>query len=121
MEREEWAKDERFVTNTMRKQHEDELVEMITAVTITKTRDEWLALLQQHKIPGGRVNTIAEALEQPQMIARDMIGELEHEQYGKVKFVKSPLKFSSLNIDYKLAPPILGEHTNEFQKASLPK
>ncbi|MFJ7734948.1 CaiB/BaiF CoA transferase family protein [Lysinibacillus sp. NPDC097287] len=119
--REDWAKDARFITNTQRKKNEDELVKLITEVTLTKTRDEWIELLQQYKIPGGRVNTIAEALEQPQIIARDMIGEIEHEQYGKMKFVKNPLKFSSLNIEYKSAPPTLGEHSKEFQKSSLPK
>jgi len=121
LKREEWANDPRFLTNTMRKQHEAELVQMITDITMTKTRDEWITLLQQYKIPGGRVNTIAEALEQPQFKARDMIGEIEHEQYGSIKFIKSPLKFSDLPIQYKLAPPILGEHTNEFQKSSLQK
>lgn len=121
LERQEWATDARFITNTMRKQHEAELVQLISDITITKTRDEWIALLQQYKIPGGRVNSIAEALEQPQVMARDMIGEIEHKKYGKIKFVKNPLQFSSLNIQYKLAPPILGEHTNEFQKSSLPK
>ncbi|WP_433596039.1 CaiB/BaiF CoA transferase family protein [Lysinibacillus xylanilyticus] len=121
MKREEWANDPRFITNTMRKQHEAELVRMITDITMTKTRDEWITLLQQYKIPAGRVNTIAEALEQPQFMARDMIGEIEHEQYGTVRFIKSPLKFSDLDIQYKLAPPILGEHTNEFQKSSLQK
>ena len=119
LKHEEWAKDPRFISNTLRKQHEAELVQMIATITITKTRDEWITLLQQYKIPGGRVNTIAEALAQPQLIARDMVGELEHEQYGTIKFIKSPLKFSNLNIQYKLAPPILGEHTNEFQKPSL--
>lgn len=119
LKHEEWAKDPRFLSNTLRKQHEAELVQMIANVTITKTRDEWITLLQQYKIPGGRVNTIAEALAQPQLIARDMIGEIEHEQYGIIKFIKSPLKFSNLNIQYKLAPPLLGEHTNEFQKSSL--
>lgn len=119
LKHEEWAKDPRFLSNTLRKQHEAELVQMIANVTITKTRDEWITLLQQYKIPGGNVNTIAEALAQPQLIARDMIGEIEHEQYGTIKFIKSPLKFSNLNIQYKLAPPLLGEHTNEFQKSSL--
>lgn len=119
LKHEEWAKDPRFLSNTLRKQHEAELVQMIANVTITKTRDEWITLLQRYKIPGGRVNTIAEAFAQPQLIARDMIGELEHEQYGTIKFIKSPLKFSNLNIQYKLAPPLLGEHTNEFQKSSL--
>ncbi|WP_431027397.1 CaiB/BaiF CoA transferase family protein [Lysinibacillus sp. LZ02] len=118
---EEWASDERFLTNSLRKQHESVLVEMVTDITMTKTRDEWIKLLQQFKIPGGRVNTIAEALEQPQFIARDMVGEIEHPQYGKVKFIKNPLQFSSLNVQYKLAPPVLGEHTEQFQKPSLAK
>lgn len=121
LKREEWANDPRFITNTMRKQHEAELVRMVTDITMTKTRDEWITLLQQYKIPGGRVNTIAEALEQPQFKARDMIGEIEHEQYGAIRFIKNPIKFSNLNIQYKSAPPILGEHTNEFQKSSLQK
>ncbi|MEY9970586.1 crotonobetainyl-CoA:carnitine CoA-transferase CaiB-like acyl-CoA transferase [Lysinibacillus sp. RC46] len=121
LQREEWANDPRFLTNTLRKQHEAELVRMITDLTMTKTRDEWITLLQQYKIPGGRVNTIAEALEQPQFMARDMIGEIEHEQYGTIRFIKSPLKFSDLDIQYKLAPPVLGEHTNQFQKSSLQK
>lgn len=119
MERPEWANDSRFISNTMRKQHEAELVEQITEQTVTKTRDEWLVLLRKYKIPGGRVNTIAEALEQPQLIARHMIGEIEHEQYGKMKFVKNPLKFSNLNVQYKTAPPLLGEHTKEFQNSTI--
>ncbi|WP_102691306.1 CaiB/BaiF CoA transferase family protein [Rummeliibacillus pycnus] len=114
IDREEWVLDERYKTNTRRKENEGELVEKIAEILIQKTRDEWIEQLQKYKIPGGRVNTIAEALEQPQIIARNMIGEIEHPQYGKVKFVKNPMQFSGLNIDYKLAPPILGEHTNQF-------
>ena len=114
IDREQWALDERFNTNTKRKENERELVGKIAEILLQKTRDEWIEQLQNFKIPGGRVNTIAEALEQPQLIARDMIGEIEHPQYGKVKFIKNPMQFSGLNIDYKLAPPILGEHTNQF-------
>jgi crotonobetainyl-CoA:carnitine CoA-transferase CaiB-like acyl-CoA transferase len=112
----EWALDTRFATNTLRKQNEEQLVQMIAHTTKSKTRDEWIALLQSYKVPCGRVNTIAEALEQPQIIARNMIGELEHEAYGKVKFVKNPLKFSTIPLKYELAPPTLGEHTEHFGK-----
>lgn len=112
--KEEWATDERFKTNTARKQNEQVLTELLQEITVTKTRDEWLDLLQQYKIPGGRVNTIAEALEQPQVKARDLIGEMEHPSYGKVKFVKNPLQHSGLNIAYEQAPPLLGEHTEEY-------
>ncbi len=116
MEREEWVLDDRFRTNTVRKQNEKVLSQLINDITVTKTRDEWIGLLQSYKIPGGRVNTIAEALEQPQVKARNLIGELEHPQYGKVKFVKNPLQHSSLNISYDFPPPLLGEHTSQFLK-----
>lgn len=86
--RKEWAEDPRFKTNTLRKQNEQELTELLQEITVSKSRDEWLSLLQQHKIPGGRVNTIEEALEQPQVKARNLIGELEHPVYGKVKLLK---------------------------------
>lgn len=115
----EWADDERFLTNSSRKKHETILSQMISEITITKKRDEWIDLLHQYKIPCGKVHSIAEALEQPQVRARDLIGEIEHPEYGKIKFVKNPLQFSNLNIQYKLAPPLLGEHSNEHQEQKI--
>lgn len=112
----QWAMDERFKTNALRKKHEHELSALIEAITKTKTRDEWLILLREHKLPGGRVNTIEEALEQPQVLARDLIGEVVHPEYGKVKFVKNPLQKSSLNIQYHSAPPLIGEHDAQYLK-----
>ena len=114
IEREEWATAERFKTNTARKQNEQLLTGLLQEITVTKTRDEWLELLQQYKIPGGRVNTIAEAMEQPQVKARELIGEMEHPSYGKVEFVKNPLQHSGLNIGHAQAPPLLGEHTADY-------
>lgn len=112
---EEWAEDERFCTNPKRKENELILGKMITEITMTKTRDEWIELLRENKIPAGKVNTIAEALEHPQVKARDLIGEMEHPEYGKIKFVKNPLQYSGLNIQYNLAPPLLGEHSEEYK------
>lgn len=114
--RRDWILDERFKTNTLRKQNEPVLTALISEITKTKTRDEWIELLQQYKIPGGRVNTVAEAFQQPQVIARNLIGEMDHPVYGTVKFVKNPLQYSELNISYDSGPPLLGEHTEEILK-----
>lgn len=114
--REGWVTDERFKTNSLRKQNEDVLAAYISDITKTKTRDEWLELLQQYKIPGGRVNTIEEAFQQPQVVARNLVGEIEHASYGTVKFVKNPLQHSELNISYEYGAPQLGEHTDELLK-----
>ncbi|MEK4531046.1 CaiB/BaiF CoA transferase family protein [Solibacillus sp. FSL K6-1554] len=114
--REGWVTDERFKTNSLRKQNEDVLAAYISDITKTKTRDEWLELLQQYKIPGGRVNTIEEAFQQPQVVARNLVGEIEHPSYGTVKFVKNPLQHSELNISYEYGAPQLGEHTDDLLK-----
>jgi len=111
---EEWINDPRYKSNTGRKENEEELVRQISDIMVTRTREEWVEELRHYKIPGGCVNTIEEALTQPQVIARDLIGEIEHPQYGKVKFVKNPMQRSGLNIVYQSAPPILGEHTDQF-------
>lgn len=114
LDKSEWIQDNRFKTNVLRKTHESLLSDMINEITVTKKRDEWLKLLQEFKIPGGLVLTVAEALEHPQVKARDLIGEVEHPVYGKVKFIKNPLQYSELNIEYKSAPPILGEHNQSL-------
>ncbi|MER2029157.1 MAG: CoA transferase [Solibacillus sp.] len=114
--RDSWVTDERFKTNSLRKQNEVVLAGYITEITKTKTRDEWIELLQKYKIPGGRVNTVEEAFQQPQVIARNLVGEIEHQSYGTVKFVKNPLQHSELNISYDCGPPQLGEHTENLLK-----
>ncbi|MEH6947485.1 CoA transferase [Bacillus sp. JJ634] len=111
---EEWINDPRYKSNTSRKENEEELVRQISDIMVTRTREDWVEKLRHYKIPGGCVNTIEEALTQPQVIARDLIGEIEHPQYGKVKFVKNPMQRSGLNIAYQGAPPILGEHTDQL-------
>lgn len=117
--REAWIHDPRYQSNTNRKENEQELAKQISKIMLTQTREEWIELLRYYKIPGGCVNTIEEALAHPQVIARDLIGEMEHPQYGKVKFVKNPMQFSNLNIAYKTAPPVLGEHTDEVLSPQL--
>lgn len=74
--RDGWVTDERFKTNSLRKQNEVVLAGYISEITKTKTRDEWIELLQKYKIPGGRVNTVEEAFQQPQVMARNLVGRL---------------------------------------------
>lgn len=121
IDRKEWIEDARFHINTKRKENEAELVGSISEIMKQKTRDEWMKLLRQHKIPAGRVNTIEEALTQQQVQDRDLIGEIEHPQYGRMKFIKNPLQYSELNIEYKRAAPLLGEDTEEILSCLLNK
>ncbi|OCA82109.1 CaiB/BaiF CoA transferase family protein [Pseudobacillus wudalianchiensis] len=108
----EWGSDERFLTNNDRKQHEEELVDLIEEVLATRMSSEWVEIISKAKVPVGRVNNIQQALEQDQVIARGGIETVPHAT-GEVKLLASPLRHSGLNIQTKFGPPTLGQHNQE--------
>lgn len=109
----EWAKDPRYQTNADRKKHECEIVDKIQELLNVKKSAEWLELLQNAGVPAGRVNTISQALEQEQVVARGGVECIQHPQAGEIKLLASPLRFSNLGIETRLPPPGLGEHNEE--------
>jgi len=112
--RPEWATDPRYCTNDKRLENEEELVKKIKEIMKRKTADEWLHLFNEAKIPAGKVNTIDQAFDHPQIQDRETVEVLTHPIVGKIKMTKSPMRFSNLNISSKYAPPLLGEHTEEI-------
>lgn len=110
----EWITDPKFSTNDKRLENETELVSEIQKILKTKTADEWLNLLSNAQIPAGRVNTVEQAFDNPQVQARDTVETLTHPKKGDIKMTKNPMRFSKLNISSKYAPPLLGEHTEEI-------
>ncbi|WP_163527335.1 CaiB/BaiF CoA transferase family protein [Halobacillus ihumii] len=115
----EWATDPRYCTNDKRLENEEELVSKIQQVMKKKTADEWMELLSQAKIPAGKVNTIDQAFDHPQVQARESVEVLTHPIVGEIKMTKNPMRFSDLNISSKYAPPLLGEHTEELLMEEL--
>lgn len=109
----EWATDPRYRTNADRKKHEREIVSKIQELLDGKKSDEWLVHLQKAGVPAGRVNTISQALEQEQVVARGGVESVHHPKAGAVKLLASPLRFSNLGIETRLPPPGLGEHNEE--------
>jgi crotonobetainyl-CoA:carnitine CoA-transferase CaiB-like acyl-CoA transferase len=119
VERPEWPTDKKYATNEARKCNEDELVQEIKGIMETRTAEEWILLLSEYKIPAGKVNTIEEAVEQPQVRAREAVEKLVHPVVGEIQMIKNPMRFSDLNITSRYAPPLLGEHTATFFKEEL--
>jgi crotonobetainyl-CoA:carnitine CoA-transferase CaiB-like acyl-CoA transferase len=64
---------------------------------------------------------VAQVFEEPQVKARGIRIELEHSAAGKLPGVASPMRFSGTRIEYRLAPPLLGEHTEEVLRSVLGK
>jgi crotonobetainyl-CoA:carnitine CoA-transferase CaiB-like acyl-CoA transferase len=114
--RPEWKADPRYLTNDDRMANLPALVEAMNAVLGTKTRAEWQVLLDEAGVPAGPVNSIGEALTQPQVAAREMVVELEHPKMGRFKTLGCPIKFSQTPSSVDRPPPLLGEHTREVLK-----
>jgi crotonobetainyl-CoA:carnitine CoA-transferase CaiB-like acyl-CoA transferase len=107
------ARDERFARNAERVRHRATLVPMLAALMKARTRGDWLAALEAAKVPSGPINDLADVFADPQVQAREMTVRLPHPLAGQVDLVASPMKFSATPVQYRRAPPLLGEHTAE--------
>ena len=117
--REELIEDERFKTNPLRNENYDELRPLIADPMKEKTTEEWQHLLDQAGIPNGPINTIDKVIEDPQVLAREMIVEIDHPVAGKLKVPGIPIKFSRTPGKIRRTAPLLGEHTDEILKELL--
>jgi crotonobetainyl-CoA:carnitine CoA-transferase CaiB-like acyl-CoA transferase len=115
----EWAADARFVRNDGRLAHRTELVERIRAVTVTRSTRDWIALLEQHAVPCGPINTVRDVFEDPQVKARGLQIAMQHPQAGEVPLVASPIRLSDTPVTYRHTPPQLGQHTDEVLSRHL--
>ena len=71
--------------------------------------DDLVTALNDAGVPSGRVNTVPEALDHPQVRARELVGELERQDGSEVRFVGFPAKLSASPASYRTAPPRAGE------------
>ncbi|MCY1358840.1 Acetyl-CoA:oxalate CoA-transferase [compost metagenome] len=115
----EWADDPRFSTNKARVAHRAELIPMIRQVTVFKTTAEWVSALEAVGVPCGPINDLAAVFADPQVQARGLRVELEHPLAGVVPQVASPLRLSETPVEYRMPPPLLGEHTQEVLQRVL--
>jgi crotonobetainyl-CoA:carnitine CoA-transferase CaiB-like acyl-CoA transferase len=119
MERPEWRDDPRFKTNTDRVANRDALKTAIELVFQEFTVDELTRRFQAKNVPCGRVRSIGEALEHPQVGPREIVMAQQHPQIGTVETLAPVVRLSRTPAEVTLPPPALGEHTSEVL-AGLP-
>jgi formyl-CoA transferase len=111
--RDDLLEDARWTTNSERVRNREPLVTILQGLFLERTVGEWLALLEEHEVPAGPVNSVAEALESPQSQAREMVQEVQHPLIGPLRMVGSPLHLEATPPAIRRHPPLLGEHTDE--------
>lgn len=107
------ADDQRFRTNPDRIRQRDVLVPLLESMTKRKTRLQWIELLEEAGVPCGPINDLREVFENVQVQHRAMKVDLPHATAGSISVPGSALKLGSTPVEYKLPPPLLGEHTEQ--------
>jgi len=92
----------------------DEIVSALQTVFMTKTREEWIALLNKADVPCSPVLTIEESFADPQIQHRKMVFEQEHPPEGRIKQRAFPARFSDTPLKQDVPPPLFGQHTDEI-------
>lgn len=113
----ELARDPRFATFADRAAHKHALVPLLRARFAERTTAEWLARLRG-RVPCAPVNTLAQALDDAQIAARDMIVEVKHPRFGVLRAVGTPVKTAGASPNPRPAPA-LGQHTDEILTSLL--
>lgn len=104
--------DPRFLTFEARMHSRTELMTILSARFSERTTQEWMTTLEKHSVPCAPVNDLRQALADPQVSARNLVFYQEHEAFGRVGQVRSPVRVGQLPPQAGLRAPRLGEHTD---------
>jgi crotonobetainyl-CoA:carnitine CoA-transferase CaiB-like acyl-CoA transferase len=113
------ASDARFATNGKRVENRVALTRLLQGIFAKRTTREWLELLEAAGVPNGPINDVAQVFEEPQVRARGVRVDLPHPVAGMLPTVASPMRFSGTPLEHRLAPPVLGQHTEEILRERL--
>jgi len=115
----EWSVDPRFATNAARVANRELLIPLLSAATRSRSTGDWIASLESLAVPCGPINDLAGVFADPQVIHRALRVDLPHGLAGSVPQVASPLRLSATPVEYRNAPPRLGEHTHQVLRELL--
>jgi len=113
------AQEPRFKTMSQRIIHRGELIPLIAELMRTRTKYEWIELLEAATVPCGPINNMKEVFEDPQVQHRRLRVDMPHPLGGVAPVVASPVRLSATPVEYRLAPPTLGQHNEEVIQGLL--
>lgn len=117
--RQDLATDDRFDTNPKRVANRGELIAILDELFATRTVEEWLAVCGKATVPAAPINTIDQAMANPQVKARNMVVEQELSDGERIQMLASPLNIPSQPVSVRYPPPTLGENTDAILREML--
>ncbi|TCM66962.1 crotonobetainyl-CoA:carnitine CoA-transferase CaiB-like acyl-CoA transferase [Acinetobacter calcoaceticus] len=103
-----------YVRNQDRVKHREALIALLSAHFSSQNAQIWIDLIHAAKVPVGMINSIEEALAEEQILERQMLVNVPHPLKQDFKMIASPIKMSDTPIEYRNAPPQLGQHTAQI-------
>ena len=112
----ELCQNPKFVKNEGRVNHREEITELLQQHFMTQPAKYWVERIQAVKVPVGMINNLQQALEEEQVISRQMLVSMKHPLRCDYLSIGSPIKLSKTPVQYLKAPPYLGEDTDIILK-----
>jgi len=109
----EFAADEKFATNSARVQNRAEIIPLLAEIFKAAPVSDWLMKLDEAEIPCGPIQNFEQVFAMPVVGEREMLVKMEHPTIGELPLVGSPLKMSDTPVEFRLPPPLMGQHTKE--------
>ncbi|MEX2541336.1 MAG: CoA transferase [Trueperaceae bacterium] len=113
LDRPEWLADPRYAEGPARLEHVDELTRDIEEIVSQQPTQYWVERLDDAGVPGGPVLRYDETLRNEQVLAREMVVEMEHPKIGPMRALGIPAKMSGTPFTVRAPAPWLGQHTSE--------
>jgi crotonobetainyl-CoA:carnitine CoA-transferase CaiB-like acyl-CoA transferase len=117
--RPDWMENPHYNTMGARVAHRYELAQALTEILVQNTREYWINLLNPAGVSCGPINRMADLEQDPHFIARGMEIKLPHALSGEISVAASPIRCSETPPEYRLGPPVIGQHTAEVLQELL--
>jgi crotonobetainyl-CoA:carnitine CoA-transferase CaiB-like acyl-CoA transferase len=111
--------DPALARNAGRVARRSEVMNRLSEAIAARGRDELARALREAGVPAGEVNSVAEALADPHVRARGVVGAFDHPRAGSVRALRTPLRFDGFDDPEPAPPPVLGADTQEVLERRL--
>ncbi len=116
----ELAGDPRFATNATRVTNRETLIPILKSLIAKQPSAHWIEGLEREGVPCSPINTLDQVFADPQVKAREMVVTMKHAGLPEpIALIANPIKYSGTPVEYRFAPPTLGQHTDEILRELL--
>ncbi|XP_057178887.1 succinate--hydroxymethylglutarate CoA-transferase isoform X1 [Triplophysa rosa] len=109
----------KYKSNTLRVEHRNELLQILSERFMEETTREWLRRFEGTRVPCGPINNIQQVFGNPQVAHNGLILEVDHPTSGRIAVPGPAARFSSFEYSQAMPPPLIGQHTVQVLRDTL--